>query len=265
MQVGVVEFGNGMIMTDGVTVSPALNLKPLTTNLDEVTTVLTDMVEKQGFTNMAQAFALAETMYTQGGRNGAQASLMVITDGKPSFEFQTNELVEQLDDKGIQRTFVVVSGDDKVLDLMKSWASQPWETNLLHVPGLAPLEADIGMWAQKALTLFCPQAMSPELLDVKESSGGFMHVRDGGYCGARGELLSTEVADAEGCAYLAQGAGAQAFLLGTWFRNGYCYKGDMTFDLAQYTTWAGDRVNPACPTTWVESMIFDFYAIQPVA
>ena len=67
------------------------------------------MVQKKGFTNMAQAFALAETMYTAAGRKCAQSALLVITDGKPSFQFQTNELVQQLDDKGVQRFFVVVS------------------------------------------------------------------------------------------------------------------------------------------------------------
>merc|ERR1719502_2190688 len=219
---------------------------------------------KKGFTNMAQAFALAETMYTAAGRKGAQSALLVITDGKPSFQFQTNELVEQLDDKGVQRFFVVVSENQKSVDLMKNWASVPWETNLLHVPGEAVLEADQSVWSQKALTLFCPAAMSPELMTTKERSGGFMHVKDGGYCGERGALLSTDVQDAEGCAFLANGAGAESFLLGTWFRRGYCYAGVMTVDAAQYDSWQAERVNPACPTDWVSSMIFDFYAMEPV-
>merc|ERR1719198_1233458 len=183
MKVGLVEFGNGIIMEDGETVSPAMNLHALTSDLGAIKTALEGMVQKKGFTNMAQAFALAESMYTSAGRKGSQSALLVITDGKPSFQFQTNELVQQLDDKGVQRFFVVVSDSEKTLDLMKKWASAPWETNLLHVPGLAPLEADNGMWAQKALTLFCPAAMSPELEEAKESQGGFMHVRDRGYCG----------------------------------------------------------------------------------
>jgi hypothetical protein len=265
MKVGLIEFGNGIIMPDGVTVSPAMNVAALSANMDEIKTSIEGMVQKKGFTNMAQAFALAETMYTSAGRKSAQSALLVITDGKPSFAFQTGELVEQLDDKGVQRFFVVVSEDKKDVDLMKKWASQPWETNLLHVPGLGPLEADNGLWAQKALTLFCPAAMSPVLLDEKETVGGFMHVVDGGYCGARGALLSTDVADAEGCAFLAQGAGAQSFLLGTWFRRGYCYAGEMTVDDAQYTAWRDSRVAPTCPTEWVSSMIFDFYAMEPVS
>jgi hypothetical protein len=269
MKVGVVEFGNGQLMADGQTVSPAINLQALTTEMGSVTTAITDMVHQAGFTNMAQALALAETMYSAGGREGAQQALLVITDGKPSFQFQTNELVQQLDDKGVQRFFVVVTDDVKSVDLMKTWASQPWETNLLHVQGIAPLQADNALWAQKALTLFCPAAMSPDLLEVKEQSGGFMHVKDGGYCGGRGNLLSRTVADAEGCAYLAQGDGAHSFILGTWFRRGYCYAGQMTADevSSAYSGWQADRVAPTCTvgTGWTSSMIFDFYAMQPVA
>ena len=96
---------------------------------------------KKGFTNMAQAFALAETMYTSAGRKGSQCTLLVITDGKPSFQFQTNELVTQRDNKGVQRFFIVVSEDEKSFDLMKTWASVLRKTNLLQVPGLAPLDA----------------------------------------------------------------------------------------------------------------------------
>merc|ERR1719230_10605 len=176
MKVGLIEFGNGIIMPDGVTVSPAMNVHALSADLGSVKSAVEGMVQKKGFTNMAQAFALAETMYTAAGRKGSQSALLVITDGKPSFQFQTNELVEQLDDKGVQRFFVVVSDDEKNLDLMKHWASVPWETNLLHVPGLSLLEADNGLWAQKAVTLFCPAAMSPALLDTKETAQGFMHV-----------------------------------------------------------------------------------------
>jgi len=265
MKVGLIEFGNGIIMDDGVTVSPAMNVHALTADLGSIKSSIEGMVQKKGFTNMAQAFALAETMYTSAGRKNAQSALLVITDGKPSFQFQTNELVEQLDDKGVQRFFVVVTEEEKSVDLMKSWASVPWETNLLHVPGLGPLEADNNLWAQKALTLFCPAAMSPELMEQKETVGGFIHVVDGGYCGARGALLSTDVADAEGCAFLAQGAGAQSFLLGTWFRRGYCYAGQMTVDDAQYTSWQANRVAPECADGWTNSMIFDFYAMEPIS
>jgi uncharacterized protein YegL len=264
MQVGVIEFGNGVIMEDG-TVSAAVNVQPLTTDMGAVKTALEGLPYKKGFTNMAQAFALAEKMYTTGGREGAQSAIMVITDGKPSFQFQTNEFVRQLDDKGVQRFFVVVKEGEDELDQMKNWASVPWDTNLIHVPGLALLEADQNIFAQKALTMFCPLSFSPSVKGVQEVSQGFMHIKDGGFCGGRGRLLSRDVTNDAQCAYLAQGANAQAFFLGTWFRSGWCYAGRMEVSEEQYNTWRQNRVNPECPSGWRNSRIWDFYAIEPVS
>ena len=99
MLVGAIEFGNGIILDDGVTVSPARNIHALSSSLESVTIALGRMEHKKGFTNMAQAFALAESMFRSGGRKGAQPAIPTNTDGKPSFEFQAQELVEQLDDK----------------------------------------------------------------------------------------------------------------------------------------------------------------------
>jgi len=272
MKIGLVEFGNGIIMPDGVTVSPAMNVHTISSDLASVKGALDGMQQKKGFTNMAQAFALAETMYTSAGRAGAQSALLVITDGKPSFQFQTNNLVQQLDDKGVTRFFVVVSDDEKSVNLIKKWASSPWETNMLHVPGLAPLEADQGLWSEKALVLFCPMAISPSLMQSQETAGGFMRVKHAGLCGDKGDLLSTEVANPAACAALAQGAGAQSFVLGIWFRRGYCYQGTLQVDSETYSGFQQDRIAPVCPTGdqgsnngFTNSDIFDFYAIEPPA
>jgi len=268
MKVGVLQFGNGVILGDGRTVSPAINVQPLTQDLALVKTALENLPFKKGFTNMAQAFALAEVMYTGAGRKGAQSAILVITDGKPSFQFQTNELVEQLDDKNVQRFFMVVNenaGDD--LKKMQKWASQPWETNLIHVPGLDALSADASVWSQKATVMFCPMSFSPSATEEKEQVQGFMLVKESGYCGERGQLLSKDVQDAEGCSYLAQGAGAQAFLLGAWFRRGYCYTSPMAVDEAQFQAWDAARIDPQCsaPDGWTTSKLFDFYALAPVS
>jgi len=267
MQVGILQFGNGVILADGITVSPAINVQPLTADMTLVKTALENLPYKKGFTNMAQAFALAEVMYTGAGRKGVQSAILVITDGKPSFKFQTQELVQQLDDKNVQRFFMMVSesaGDE--VKVMQKWASQPWETNFFHVPGMEALRADESVWTQKATTMFCPMAMSPSATVQKEELSGYMLVKESGYCGERGELLSTEVSDAAACSYLAQGAGAQAFLLGAWFRRGYCYTSPMAVDETQFQAWEAARLNPTCPADggFTESMIFDFYAIAPI-
>merc|ERR1711957_499733 len=104
-------------------------------------------------------------MFIKHSRRDAQSSVLTITDGKPSFAYSTNEMVEQLDDKGIMRYFVVVSAQGARSDAMKQmrkWASQPSYTNLLQIPGADILEADVSMWAQKALVKFCPQAYVPQ-------------------------------------------------------------------------------------------------------
>jgi len=266
MKIGVLQFGNGVILEDGVTVSPAINVQPLTTDLALVKSGLENLPYKKGFTNMAQAFALAEVMYTGAGRKGAQSAILVITDGKPSFSFQTHELVQQLDDKNVQRYFLVVTengGDD--LKKMQGWASSPWETNFIHVPGMDALQADASVWAQKATVMFCPLSFSPMNMVQEEETQGFMLVRESGYCGDRGNLLSKDANDASICSYLAQGDGAQAFLLGAWFRRGYCYASSMAVDEAQFTAWEQNRIEPACtaPDGWTTSKLFDFYAMAP--
>jgi len=265
MKVGVIEFGNGVIMDTG-DVSPAINQQPLTDDFSLVKTALENLPYKKGFTNMAQAFALAEVMYTAAGRKGAQSAILVISDGKPSFAFQTEELVRQLDDKGVQRFFLVASeANEEDLQLMKEWASAPWETNFIHVPSVSALQADVGVWSQKALVTFCPMSFSPSAKQTEEVSLGFMHVKDGGYCGERGALLSTNVEGDAQCAALAQGSGAEAFLLGTWFRRGYCYASPLAVDAMLYEEWEEERVAPECHTEdgWTNSRIFDFYAIMP--
>merc|ERR1719359_2223516 len=111
---------------------------------------------------MAQAFGKAEKMFMLRGRRDAMSAVLTLTDGKPSFLFQTHEKVMQLKDKHVQLFFMPVTEfEGEELALMKKWASQPWETNLVHVPGLEVLEADAAVFAQKAMVKFCPNAISP--------------------------------------------------------------------------------------------------------
>jgi len=267
MRIGVVLFGNGIIMADGKTVSPALNKQKLTSSMADVKTAVTGLPYKKGFTNMAQAFSMAEDMFIKGSRRSAQQSVMVITDGKPSFAFMTDEMVHQLDDKGILRYFVAVNNQGAKSDTMmqlREWASSPWETNMIHIPGLAMMEADTDLWVEKALTKFCPEAYSPSTALWEEQTYGFEHVKDSAWCGRRKRLLSRNADNAEACAALASGAGAKSFSLGVWYRRNYCYSGTMQVDLDQYRAWGANKVNPTCPSGWKSSMMYDFYAMEPV-
>jgi len=210
VKVGIVLFGNGVIMPDGKSVSPAIISQPLTFDHAAVKATVSGLPFKKGFTNMAQGFAAAETSFIHGSRRGSQSAVMMISDGKPSFSFMTTEMVEQLDDKGIQRYMFVINEEDinsDVMGQMKAWASQPWETNLVHVPGgLTLLESDMGMWAQKALVKFCPNAYSPSEAEWEEISYGYAHVFDGAYCGTNPHNRNLGmVEDVEQCAALCAG------------------------------------------------------------
>jgi len=266
---GIVLFGNGVIMPDKKTVSPAIVKQLLTNDMTLVNTAVEGLTWQRGFTNMAQAFSAAEHVFILGSRREASSAVMVITDGKPSFNFQTNEMVEQLDDKGITRYFLLVNEEDLNSDankVMKSFASQPWETNLVHVPGGPTLlEADMDLWVEKALVKFCPMAYSPSDMLWEEINYGYAHVKDGGYCGEMGELLSTNTDSAETCAALVSGMGGQSFMLGASWARGKCYMGKMEVNEAQFKKWQTDaeRISPTCDTTWKSSTLYDFYAMEP--
>jgi len=269
MRIGVMLFGNGVLLDDDKTVSAARNLQALTDSMTLVNTAVEGAEYKRGFTNMAQAFSMAEDMFIKKGRKDAQASVLLITDGKPSFAWMTNEMVEQLDDKGIMRYFICVNSqgeNSEAMIQMKNWASQPWETNFLHIQGTLLLEADADMWAQTALTMFCPNAYSPSNAWDAEKSYGYAHVKDGGWCGEKDDanLLSKDAINAEACAALAGGGGYESFILGAYFRRGWCYGDSMKVDVDQYNTWQANKVNPECADGWKSSMLYDFYAMEPV-
>merc|ERR1719240_2567188 len=173
-----------------------------------------------GFTNMAQAFGLAEKMLLLNGRKRAMSAVLTLTDGKPSFLFNTYEKVMQLKDKHVKLFFAPVTEfEGEELALMKKWASSPWETNLVHIPGLAPLKADSALFQQKMIVKFCPEAMSPSSMKIEEQQMGYMLVAEQGHCGERGQQLG-QVEGAADCAALAQGAAVKAFSLGTEHARG---------------------------------------------
>lgn len=275
VKIAIVLFGNGVIMPDGKSVSPAILSQPLTFDMEAIMDTMKDLPFKKGFTNMAQAFSTAEVAFIQGSRRGSQSAVMVITDGKPSFNFMTTEMVEQLDDKAIQRYFLLVNDDDLNSEsnkLMKAWASQPWETNLVHVPGgLTLLDADTDLWADKALVKFCPMSYSPADMEWEEANYGYMHVKDGGFCGDKVDtnLLTDSADNAEQCAALVSGAGGHSFMLGVSFARGKCFMGTMEVEHDQWVKWQEpeQRKSPECNEGdgWKSSALFDFYAMEPVS
>jgi len=263
MRIGVVQFGNGEILADG-SIQNALMVEELTSDMDKVSAAIQGLAYTKGFTNMAQAFGVAERLLLLCGRRKAQSAVMTLSDGKPSFLFQTYEKVMQLKDKHVKLFFAPVTefkGDE--MKLVKKWASSPWYTHVVHIPGLAPLEADKEVFAQKCLVKFCPEAMSPSAMSVEETEMGYILVAENSYCKPMGKQLSTDVLGASDCAALAEGAGATSFHLGVRYARGRCFQGTMQVDKAKRDAIMAKRADPPCDGGWKKSDLYDFYALVP--
>lgn len=163
MKIGILQFGNGEIMEDG-TISNAIKILSLTSDMQACKEAVESLEFLKGFTNMAQALALSERMFSEKGRADSQSSVLVITDGRPSFQFQTQQVVDDLEDKGIQRYFITITEEEGIeTDLMKKWASAPWYTNHLWIPGFTELMASNMTYVQEAIVMFCPMSQSPSV------------------------------------------------------------------------------------------------------
>merc|ERR1711862_759378 len=79
MKIGVMVFGQGKVEDDG-TITPATTALPLSDDMAAVKTAIEGLTYQGGFTNLAQALALADIML-EDGRTHAQSAVMVITDG----------------------------------------------------------------------------------------------------------------------------------------------------------------------------------------
>jgi len=268
MQVGLVLFGNGEIEDDG-SISKAVLVRELSTDLAGTMSSAASMEHQKGFTNMAQAFALTEKLITQRGRKEAQSALLTVSDGKPSFLFETREQAKVLESKAITRFMVGIAefpGSDN-WQLMKELASQPADTNTVRVPGIDALQDGGGAFVEEALTKFCPAALSPSQTMKREEARGFLLVKKDGYCGAMGRLLGTQVYDSDSCANLAREAGATAFSLGNKWRRGKCHVEHYEFTCDTYNEWHTQPENPTCSFStsgeFHSSSGYDWYALQP--
>lgn len=160
-QVGVIQFGNGVIDDEGV-VGPADIIQGLTNTTADSVKALEELKWRRGFTNMAQAFTASESAFLNGGRQHAQSVLLVISDGKPSFNFQTENAVATARRKGVKVVMVVVKQflKKESIQLMKSWSSVPRATNFIHIPGLKNLKKNMPKWVNRVLIRSCSKTVS---------------------------------------------------------------------------------------------------------
>merc|ERR1719162_632683 len=235
MTVGVILFGNGLIEEDG-TISKAVLVSELGSDLAAVKTAVAGMEHQKGFTNMAQSFALAEKLFQQRSRKDAQSAVMTISDGKPSFLFETTEKAKELDDKGIMKFMVGVAefpGSDE-WQFMRDMATAPADTNTVRVPGFEALQDGGGPFVREALVKFCPAAMSPSQTLEDEKVRGYMLVYQKGYCGGLGMTLSRSTVDPQECFKLALDDKATGFSMGRRYRKGKCCVETLLFTCDDY-------------------------------
>jgi uncharacterized protein YegL len=270
MKIGVVLFGNGEVLADG-TVSGATRVAKITDDLASVKTKIEGLKWQRGFTNMAQALTMAENMFLTDGRKEAQSAVMVITDGKPTLLYETQEKVMKLKDKAVKLFFApVTEAKGEEVALMKKWASQPWQSHLVHVPGLMPLKADGSVFASKFIATFCPEAMSPSATMKEEDDLGYFLLKESAICGdvSVGTHLADKADTVGDCAAVVRRTGEKAFSYGQWYKKGYCYSETFPIDDAKIADWKKTRESPNAPCEasggWIPNSFYDTYVLETV-
>jgi len=233
MQVGVVQFGQGEILTDdkGVsTVSPAKLVLGMTDDMPKVAAEIKKLKWEKGFTNMAQAFTASEALFEDRGRKDAQSVIIVITDGKPSFKYQTQKAVNDLRDAGVHVNFVTVhpAAESSEVKQMMAWASHPAESHMIHIPGMKALQKSAKMYATKSLVQFCPRALSPSTEIEEEKEQGFELVVEARDCldwwvRVHKNCPNGRCAGLDDCAAAAREMGIKYFVFYPFKTRAYCY------------------------------------------
>jgi len=244
--------------------------------LKEVGTKIAETKWQRGFTNMAQAFTTADTILSQGGRPEAQSAVMVISDGKFSFKYQTAEKAQELKDKNIQIYMApITEGRDKTVLELKKWASQPWRTNFERIPGLAALKSNTGIFVQKLIVKFCPDSMSPSLRAAKDHMRQYILIHEEGWaCDACGKWVEMEPTKSKDeCARQARDHKFPGFAYGKEFAFGSCFGEAILVTQEYFNKYQYDPSDPApacgnqnqCPQDceWLENPYFNSYIINP--
>jgi hypothetical protein len=165
VQVGVVLFGNGKLDLETNIVSDA---KVITDNLEgdmeSVAKKVEGMIIHKGFTNMAQGFTKSKDVLTY-MRKGAQGTVLMITDGRPSFKFQTGFAVKSLRQSArLMIVQVQANRKQEIAELLKGYASEPWSMNYRHIKGKKTLAKTYDSYATSVLADLCPKLVSPTAL-----------------------------------------------------------------------------------------------------
>jgi len=269
MKVGILMFGNGQVAPDG-TISDAEIVSPLTADIASLKPLVEATAHAKGITNMAQAFADAGKMLRQGGRKDAQSAVLVITDGKPSMKFVTGQQVDKLKEGNTHIYFAPIAEfPSKDFDILKEWASQPWETNYERIPGLDALANNFDMFGQRMIAKFCPNAFSPSQERTKSENAGYMLIREYGFpdeaCGPYYNMGVYNTVD--DCYIGVKEQGMMAFAYTHSGRmEGTCWAESFEVTQELWDTWSANATNPECPNgDWIFDPYSDSFAIDPAS
>lgn len=230
-RIGVIQFGNGEVQADG-TVSPAKEasaLDPDTKKAKEALKKLETATDR-GFSNMAQAFMLAENLFGEKGRRDAEAVILVVAKERPPFGVQAQEKAKELWDAGIRIVFASLDDfpDSEDARFLKGLATRPPEANFRVLPGVLTMKAanEAITLAQHVVTMACPHSVSPMLEYQIEQVKGLRLVHENQACGSSVSTrtsLGHDVQDAVACRGLAAEASFKYFSFGRDLRKGECY------------------------------------------
>lgn len=271
VKVGVIVFGNGRVMKSG-TISPAKSVleKPSwSTDMSAVSSAIDGLKWQRGFTNLAQVFVLAASMFTKTGRDDAQNALLVISDGKIPFFHVTKQKAQALKDNSAAQVLMAVISDTVDARVMK--LAGPGPTNSLKIPGLFALKTATGQWAQQVITTFCPLATSPVKVAAQEDMAGYVRVKQQGMpdqlCGSF--LMLPNARTEADCYTEAQAQGANCFSYSTAkVVYSQCRAHNITTSDIVWEQWKDHAKNPPCGSTngagWMANMYFDTFCAEPL-
>jgi len=161
VRVGIVEFGNGQLDKDKIVSDAIVATNALESDMTSVAAKVGALPFRRGFTNMAQAILKAKDLLA-GSRKDAETVVMLITDGRPSFKMSTTQAVENL--RQSSRLMIVqVQGSRKqeIAELLKGYASVPWDSNYKHINGKKALTKAYDAYATELIADLCPSLESP--------------------------------------------------------------------------------------------------------
>jgi uncharacterized protein YegL len=263
MQVGVVLFGNGRVNEDG-TITDGRVVSGLSSDMKKVKTAVKSMVWKKGFTNLAQAFSTSQRVLNEKGRKHATSSIMILTDGKPSFKVQTWQACQKVKSNGVVVNVVSVNAfpDKANRKFMKKLTTAPAKSNFVAIPGLTKLKRQMDKYVTQTLAQTCPKAESPTQMKAMQEAQGFKFIREGAWCGAipkkgkdpnRKLLSPTPVATPVACGNLAIAAEAKFFSFGT----------EKNFNLGKCWAELTSEKDPTCSKGWTKTSVNTYQVLPP--